>query len=79
MIPGLNTIDPKLPTHREVFCKTILCMLRNLFSHCNFYSTCVDVWQQSLDNLKNNFLALFLGFQKLLNSLRLLQLNVYLQ
>ena len=31
--PLLYIIGPKLPTYRQVFYKTIFCMLRNLFPH----------------------------------------------
>ena len=57
MIPGLYKICPQLPTHRQVFCKTMFCTLRNLFTHFNPYSTCVAIRQQGLENLKNNFLT----------------------
>ena len=54
-------------------------MSRNLSTHFNPYPASVAIWQQSLENLKNIFLTMFYGFQKLLHTLRLLKLSVYLQ
>ena len=47
-------------------------MLRNLSPHFKPYSTNVNTWQQGLENFKNNFLIMFLGFQNFLSTLRLL-------
>ena len=49
-----------------------ICMLRNLSTHFNPCSTTVAMWQQSLENLKNNFLNMFLEFHKLLSTLHLI-------
>ena len=72
MIPGLCKSGPKLPTHRQVFGKTIFCMLRNLSTHLNPYSASVAIWQQGLENFKNKILTIFLGFQNFLSILRLI-------
>ena len=57
-------------------------MLGNLSSHFHLYSTNVAIWQQGLENFKNNLFTMLLGFQKLLSILRLIVdecLIVYLQ
>ena len=70
-------IGPKFPTHRQVLNKAIFYMLRNLSTHFNPYSTIVAMWQQGLQNFLNNFLTMFLGFQKL-SSILLLIVAQYL-
>ena len=55
MIPGLYIIGSKLPTHCQVLCKTIFCILWNLSTHFNSYSTSVAIPQQGLENLKTIF------------------------
>ena len=39
----VDIIAPKLPTHRQVLCKTIFCILRNFYTHFNPYSTSVAI------------------------------------
>ena len=68
MIPGLHITGSKLPTYHQVLSKTIFCMLRNLSTHFNPYSTSFAIWQQGLESLNNKFLTMFFGFQTRLST-----------
>ena len=46
-------------------------MLKDLSTRFNTYSTSVAIWHQSLENLKNTLVNMFLEFKKLSSILRL--------
>ena len=70
MIPGLYKIGSKLLIYHQLSAKHFL-FAKELATHFNPYSTTVAIWQQGLENFKNNCLTIFLEFQNLLSTLHL--------